>query len=300
MSYKTQNSSTLFAQKLVWAACLFVGSLPIKWQNKISDLLFVLLYKVLKYRVKVTRDNLRNSFPEKNDAQRLQIEENFYRNLADIFVESITLPSLSEEDIRNRFVYVNEHVLADAIEQGGIALCAMAHQASWEYTIGYKLYTDAQVLAVYHPLTSKVMDSFYRKMRSKFGARPIAMADVAKEILMARRSGTKTAVALIADQTPPKPQIKEWFDFLNQPTAFFAGTEKLALKYGLPIVFMDVTRVRRGYYSAYYYLLYDGKEKVQPGEITARYASRLEIMIQREPHLWLWSHKRWKHMPPKN
>ena len=65
----------------------------------------------------------------------------------------------------------------------------------------------------------------------------------------------------------------------------------------MPVIFMDIQRVKRGYYSVTFSVLYDGKEKVEELEITRRYAAILEKIIRRTPHLWIWSHKRWKHKP---
>lgn len=270
--------------------------MPFKWQYKLSDGLYFLLYRVARYRVKVTRDNLHNSFPEKSERELLQIEKDFYRHLADIFIETLTLPAFTKEEMQRRIVYINYELFEELCSKSS-SIATMAHLASWEYTIGYSLYTDNKILAVYHPLSNKVVDTYYKRMRSIFGTKPVAMGDVAKEILLAKRADERIALALIADQTPPKPQIKGWIDFLGQPTAFFQGTEKLALKYKMPVVFMDVSKVRRGYYSTYFSMIYDGKESVTEGEITRRYAKKLEEVIRREPHLWIWSHKRWKHRP---
>lgn len=286
----------LSLDRVLWRACRALGNMPFKWQYKLSDVVFFILYKVLKYRVRVTRENLHNSFPEKGEEELLNIEIDFYRHLADIFIETLTLSSFTKEEMRRRIIYINYEEFNKSLESRS-SIATMAHMASWEYTIGYSLYTDKQVLAVYHPLSNRNIDNFYKRMRSIFGTKPVAMSSVAKEIVNARNQGKKVALALIADQTPPKSQIKEWIDFLGQPTAFFQGAEKLALKYGMPVAFLDVTKVRRGYYSAYFSMIYDGKESVKEGEITRRYAARLEEVIRREPHLWMWSHKRWKHKP---
>jgi KDO2-lipid IV(A) lauroyltransferase len=45
------------------------------------------MYHIGKYRRKVVRGNLLRSFPEKTDAERLQIERKFYRYLSDYMLE---------------------------------------------------------------------------------------------------------------------------------------------------------------------------------------------------------------------
>lgn len=69
----------------------------------------------------------------------------------------------------------------------------------------------------------------------------------------------------------------------------------MALKFGLPVYMMRVRKPRRAHYEIRFEQLYDGREKVAEGEITARYVRALEDMIRREPYLWMWSHRRWKY-----
>ena len=260
-----------------------------------SDLVRWVLYGVVRYRREVVRTNLRNSFPEKSEQERKQIERAFYKHLADVFIETLSLASVSEHQIRQRMKYLN---LDDLMRwTGGRSwISAMAHYGSWEYTTNFDLYkTHDNALAVYRPLTNKGADRFYHRIRSRFGVIPIAMHDVGREMMRRKRENSHVTLALIADQTPGWPEIQNWTLFLGQWTPFFMGMEKLALKFHMPVVFLDVHKVRRGYYEARFDLIYDGDEAVDEGEITRRYAERLEQMIRTRPELWMWSHRRWKH-----
>lgn len=287
---------TKFTESLLWGLAKGIGLLPFRWQYCISDSIYVIIYKVLKYRVKVTRRNLKNSFPLKSEKELRAIEVSYYKHLADIFLETMLLPSLSEQQIKARMRYINGEVIEQSAAQRS-TIAAMAHFGSWELTSGYSLTSSYQVMAAYHPLTNKTMDGFFFKARSRYGSKPVAMSSVGKEAVLAKRRDESVILALIADQTPPRPLVRGWIDFLSQPTAFIYGTEKLALKYGMAIYYTDITKTRRGYYTAYFTPIYDGKEQVEEGEITRRYAKMLERSIEREPHLWLWSHKRWKNTP---
>lgn len=280
-----------FLYPVAW--CL--GKLPYKVQFLFSDLVRWVLYGVVRYRREVVRTNLRNSFPEKSEQERKQIERAFYKHLADVFIETLSLASVSEHQIRQRMKYLN---MDDLMRwTGGRSwISAMAHYGSWEYTTNFDLYkTHDNALAVYRPLTNKGADRFYHRIRSRFGVIPIAMHDVGREMMRRKRENSHVTLALIADQTPGWPEIQNWTLFLGQWTPFFMGMEKLALKFHMPVVFLDVHKVRRGYYEARFDLIYDGDEAVDEGEITRRYAERLEQMIRTRPELWMWSHRRWKH-----
>ena len=278
--------------------CKLTGLLPYGFlYGVLVPVIRFFIYNIGHYRRKVVRENLRNAFPEKSETERREIERKFYRHLAELFVDTIAMTSISEKKIRERFYYLNAPE-QEARTAGQSWICAMAHYGSWEYTINYPLFTGHRVGGVYRPLHSGVFDRFYEHIRTRFGAIPIAMDDVAREMIRTRNENRPPiALALIADQSPPWFTIQHWFDFLNQPTGFFMGMEKLALKFGLPVYFLDVKKIKKGYYTAVFEELYNGTEAVAGYEITARYAARLEQAIRERPELWLWSHKRWKHTP---
>ena len=108
-------------------------------------------------------------------------------------------------------------------------------------------------------------------------------------------------MALIADQNPPHSLKRfQWVDFLSQKSLFFGGTETLAKKMNIPVFFLKVDKVKRGYYTATFEQIYDGNENLVEGEIIKRYSGALEQMILERPELWVWSHKRWKRKYPFN
>lgn len=255
------------------------------------------VYKVARYRLSIVRENLRMAFPEKTAEERLAIERKFYRHLSELFVDTVELTSIGKKQIQKRFRYLNNDE-QEARIRGKSWICAMGHYGSWEYTIGYPLFTEHRVGAVYHPLHSPVFDRFYRHIRSRFGAVPIQRDEVPREMVRTRaEQRPPIALALIADQSPAPYAIHHWFDFLNRPTAFFMGMEKIARKYELPVYFLRVDPVKRGHYTAEFEAIYDGREEVPEWEITRRYVQKLEEVIRRRPELWLWSHRRWKHTP---
>lgn len=271
--------------------------LPYKFCYLISDFVFFVLRRVFKYRLKVVKSNLKASFPSYSQEQLSKIEIDFYKFLADVMIETLLLASFSEKQIKERMVFHDSDFINQKAKEHGVIIAAFAHYAQWEYSSTYGAHTPYNVYGVYHPLTSQPMDEFFNKTRSRFKSIPIPMAKVAKQMIEDKRSGAKSIYALIADQTPPRGIIKKWIMFLDQPTAFFPGVERLSLKLNCPVLFLDFRRTKRGYYEAYATEIYDGVEKVDPYEITKRYAKKLEESIEREPYLWLWSHRRWKHFP---
>lgn len=253
------------------------------------------LHRIVHYRLEVVRENLKKSFPEKSEEELQRIEKDFYCTLSEIFVDTFKLSVISRRKILRRMTYRNYREVEEKM-QGRSWISAMSHFGSWELTVNYSLYADRDVLAVYRPLHSKIFDNYYLYARSRFGTRPVAMNDIYKEVIRSGQPGGRpVAVALIADQTPPRHEIKHWYHFLGQDTPFFSGMEKMALRFGLPVWFLHVRQTAPHTYEGEFIQIYDGSEPVREREITERYIDRLEKMIREAPHLWMWSHKRWKH-----
>ena len=99
---------------------------------------------------------------------------------------------------------------------------------------------------------------------------------------------------MIADQNPSNKEKAIWVDFLGIDTAFLHGPEVYALKLNYPVVYIDIKRVKKGFYEIELLPLVENPSIMQPGEITQLYAQAIEKRIQSAPQYWLWSHKRWK------
>ena len=92
---------------LVYSGMWLFSALPFRILYMLSDLNYLLMYRVGKYRRKVVRGNLLRSFPEKTDAERLQIERKFYRYLSDYMLEDLKLLHMSAEELCERMTYKN-------------------------------------------------------------------------------------------------------------------------------------------------------------------------------------------------
>jgi KDO2-lipid IV(A) lauroyltransferase len=133
------------------------------------------------------------------------------------------------------------------------------------------------------------------KTRSRYGSLLIPMKFVIREIIENRKNDTRALYALITDQIPAKGDINYWTTFLNQETPVYLGTEKIASKYDMAVVFFNVQKIRRGYYTLSLELLFEHSTGLPENLITETHVKRLEEIIREKPEFWIWSHRRWKH-----
>lgn len=262
----------------------------------IADVIFIFIYYIFGYRRKVVQQNLANSFPEKSPEERKAIEKKYFRFLADLIMETIKLATLSPQETIKR-VDVRDHLLLqnEAFKQGKSIIAAVGHYGNWESGCLRMGLENRPCIIAYKPLSNPVFDEFFLNLRSRFGAILVPMKGTFRKVVEYRKQATLTVLA--GDQTPAYSEAHYFTNFLNQPTAVFLGVEKLAKATDSLVVFCDVRRVKRGYYSCTFVPLFDNPKLTTEYEITNAHVQYLEKVIREEPEYWLWSHRRWKFKP---
>ncbi len=271
-----------------------LSKLPFPILYAFSDFLFVMSYYVVAYRIKIVRQNLRNSFPEKADQELKKIEKQFYRNLCDYGVETLKLLTISQEELQRRMVFKNAEIIKPYADSNLSVIFLTAHQFNWEWLLAAGcLYLPVGVDFVYQRQSSKFFNEFSLQGRTRFGAYAIERSKVGREAI--RRKNILRGIAIMADQFPGKGHDKKvWTNFLNQPTAFFHGVGQLASVTQYPAFFFETTKVKRGHYETVGMLVSSPPYDEDSKKIVEDYAGAIEKAINRHPAGWLWSHNRWK------
>ena len=138
------------------------------------------------------------------------------------------------------------------------------------------------------------MDDIFLKIRSRFGSLGIPKNETLRTIVKLRRDKKQTIIGFIADQTPSIRNIHYWTTFLNQDTPVQTGVERIAKKTGFAVTYLDLEKVKRGYYKGTVRLITSQSQAEPEYSITEAYTRAMEKTILRSPAYWLWTHKRWK------
>lgn len=268
--------------------------LPFPVLYALSDGLRLIIAKVMKYRRKVIRMNLRNSFPEKSEAELLEIENDFYSQFADNIVETAKLLHISDRQVDKRVQVEGGELVDRLIEEGHPVVLYLGHYANWEYVPSVvRHFTKPQLCAqVYKPLHDKAFDRLMLKVRSRFNPVSVKQDKVFRTMVGWYRDKVPFIIGFIADHRSNSSFSHHATTFLGQHTPFNPGGEEIGKRVNAAYLYLDVEKPRRGHYKF-------TVKPIEPASLegdspyTRRYMEMLEDTIRRRPGLWLWSHRRW-------
>ncbi len=283
---------------LIFALWYVFSLLPLKLLYFFSDLLYFPVYYVFGYRKKVVHKNIAEAFPGKSEGELRRIEKDYYRYFCDYLVETIKYFSISEKEIRRRMVFSGVEQINKYLAEGKSSILLMGHYCNWEWVSSLPLQVtkadDTVRGHIYHKLENNTFDMLFYCMRNRFESQNIEMFSAIRYLVKCKVNKMKFVIGFISDQAPNWDNINMWTDFLNHKTSFFVGAESLAKMADAAVFYVDVKRIKRGYYNAQFVKITDTPKDFGNYELTVKYAELLEQSIMQAPQYWLWSHNRWK------
>lgn len=259
-----------------------------------ADVFAFILNKIIKYRKKVILKNLNNSLNQKTNLDLLVNQ--FYSFLADTFLESVKCFTIRKKNLLKRITCDNPEIMEQYAKENRSVIFMSAHYGNWEYLIyAMNLLFPHKAIGVGKPLSNQIMNKLTNKRRSRFGMKIISALNIKEEF--AKDKNTLTASLFLSDQYPGGKGKGYASLFLNKQTEFLYGAEKYAKEYNYAVVYADIEKIKRGYYKIHLIKISDHPQEEPQGTIMKTYITLLEKTIQRAPAYWLWSHKRWKHLP---
>lgn len=272
----------------------FISILPFSILYFISDIIYGLVYYILRYRKKVTRENLLNSFPEKSIDEIYIIEKKYYHYMSDLIIEGLKGLSMTDQEILARHKIINPEVPNSFFDKGKSLICVSGHYGNWEWLVfSGNIQINHLVVGIYKAINNPYIEAYMHKRRSR---NKCYLAPITETYTTFKTLADQPSLFLMfADQSPTNLRDCYWINFLNQDTPTLHGPEKYAKKYDYPVVYLDMQVVKRGYYELTFTTLVEEPLKAADGEITTKYMKKLEEVIEKEPAYWLWSHRRWKH-----
>lgn len=272
--------------------------LPMGVLHGLSYMVYLIVYKLLGYRKKVVRGNLRNSFPEKSEKEIKKIMDAFYLHLCDLIVESIKGFSISEQEVKRRVKFTNMEIADQFKKKGKHLVMAGGHYGNWElFALAISNASTYTPLALYTPMANEFFNRKFLQTRGKYGLGLLSIKEIKSKL--ENLLNEPYMIIFGSDQSPRKSQRAYWTHFLNQETGVQFGSEKIAHEYNAAVVFTNIYKIKRGYYEVDCVLICENAVETDYGYITEMHTKLLEQVVQKQPEYWLWSHKRWKHARPE-
>ncbi|HZJ80205.1 MAG TPA: lysophospholipid acyltransferase family protein [Dysgonamonadaceae bacterium] len=281
---------------LIYGLLKLHAFLPLRVLYVFSDILYVLTYHIVRYRRKMVRKNLTNSFPEKTEHEIVNIEKQFYHHFCDYFFETIKLLHISDEEMRRRMEFHGHEALGEVMKDNRSCILYLGHYGNWEWvtSIGLHLPEEMVKAQIYQLISSKSFDEIFKKIRTRFNSLNIERKETMRTIIKLRNEKQQVIYGFISDQRPPRYYDQYWTTFLNQDSLFLTGTERIARQAKYAVAYLDVQKTKRGHYKGTFSVISPDASQESELAITEMYVRKLEKTILRNPAYYLWSHNRWK------
>ncbi|HDT12625.1 MAG TPA: lipid A biosynthesis acyltransferase [Candidatus Marinimicrobia bacterium] len=279
---------------IVYSKLWLIARLPKKIIYSISDLLYLFIYYVARYRRDVVYGNLRKVFPDYNEKEIKSIAKKFYKHLSDVIIESAIIHFIPFEKSCKQFTVKNPEIVNQLKDKKKNIVAISGHYGNWEFLSHLEKHIDHQFVAIYKPLKNKYFDRFIRKSRSKYGSILVPMNKIARTLIKLQKDNILSLSGFLADQRPIWEHIQHWTKFMGLDTPVYMGPEKIARKLNSAVVFMGIRKIKRGFYEIEFTLITENALDEEPFTVTETYFKLMEELIRENPAYWLWSHDRWK------
>jgi len=280
---------------LVYPIIWLLSNLPFRILYIISDGIYLLVYYIIGYRKNVVFNNLKLSFPEKTDKELVQISKKFYKHFIDVFIEMIKSFTVSKEAIYKRYKYPNIDFFTELYKDGKSVVLVGSHYANWEWIMSVDSFVSYKGYAAYTRVNNKYFNKKILTSRTKFGTSLVQTSKIIAEIKNNQKNNIQAMYGLLSDQSPQLKKTFYWSEFLGVKVPIHTGAEMLAKRYDLNMVFMDVKKVKRGYYETTFSLITNNATKFEDYQLTDIFLEKVEKQIRTKPEFYFWTHKRFKH-----
>jgi KDO2-lipid IV(A) lauroyltransferase len=258
-----------------------------------------LLWKYYHRGRKRALDNLRASFPEKDEQWICETGQRSFEHIVMLAVDVLFTPRLVKRyNWRNYSCYKNVERTKWLMQEGRGLLIVGGHYSNFEI-VGYLMgLFGFNVYSIARPLDNKFINNYLYEVRRRMGQKIIDKKGAAK--LMGKAASTGATLCFIADQDAGQKGI--FVDFFGRKASTYKSIGLIAITNNIPIAVGYSRRV-----GNHFYFELGINRIIFPEEwaglddplewITAEYTKAIENFIREDPSQYWWLHRRWKHQP---
>ncbi len=280
---------------IIYPFLKLISLLPFPIFYFVSDFIYFFVYRIIKYRKKVVRNNLELALPHLSTIEKRKVEKKFYKHMCDMFLEMIKTLSISQKEMEKRFRITNMDFLKKMEDTNKSMAIMIGHYATYEWCISMNYYSKFVGVGIYKKIANPYFDDLVKRIRSRFRAELVTSKEVIGEVEKNTKLGRLCMYGFASDQTALPSKAYHWVNFMGHYVPAHTGAEMLAKRFDLNVIFLKVRKIKRGFYEADLELITDDAKSYPNYEITDIFTKLVEKQILEAPEYYLWTHKRWKY-----
>lgn len=266
--------------------------LPALWRLMDSFMAAALLFAGRRRRM--GEANIAAAFPEFSPAECRAVFRRSARNAGRTMAETLKLPHLRPEEIRDRVPMPSVAPIREALASGRGVLIVTAHFGQWEWAairLAQELGRPMSVVARRHKHPRA--DGIIREARASHG---LAIVDDEDRLAMVRVLKSGGLLGVLPDQYVVRGAVQ--VNFMGRPSWSTPGPAWLARTTGARVFAGFCIRHWDGSFEAFLLpeleMVATDDREADLIENTQRISAAIEQAIRRTPDNWLWLHDRWK------
>ena len=244
-------------------------------------------------------DNLRASFPEKDEHWLRKTGEQSFEQIVMLAVDVLFTPRLvKKNNWREYSRFKNAEHAKWMMKEGKGLLMITGHYGNFEI-IGYLMgLFGFNIYSIARPLDNKFINNYLYGVRKRAGQKILDKKGASQQMGELVSSGA--TLCFIADQDAGKKGV--FVDFFGRKASTYKSIGLLAITNNLPIVVGYGRRI-----EGRFFFEMGVTRIIMPAEwadkedqlkwVTTEYTKAIETFVREEPSQYWWLHRRWKHRP---
>ena len=238
--------------------------------------------------------NLRAAFPERSEADCRAILRAAFYQFGRHVVDFLNFDAMGRDQMMGLVEWQGDEHVQRAMAKGRGVMYFTGHFGCWELQIMVHAYRFGPIVMVARTLDNPLLERLIERIRSRVGTRVLSRQGAIRGLLGALTR--RESVGMMIDQHI-QDRSAVVVNFFDRPASTTSAIAALALRTGAPIVPVFALPLPGGRYRMIYEAPIEPPSSDDPDAVqtyTERCTAVLEQYVRRDPHLWLWMHRRWR------
>jgi KDO2-lipid IV(A) lauroyltransferase len=254
----------------------------------------------LRIRRRVVLENLRLAFPEKSEAERLDIARRTYRNLGQMIPDFLRVPALPRAELEGMFVYDGWERYEEARARGKGVIACTGHFGNFDLLASAHTLRGIPITMITREMGKSGANDLWRKVRQRSGVEDLVVRRGHTLSAATRSLKTGRVLGYVIDQNQALRHAI-FPSFFGVPAATSSTPAILAMRTGAAVVFCLSIPLGDGRHQVVIEGPLDppdtGDRERDVLAFMQDLNDRLERWVRAHPDRWYWLHRRWKTRP---